>query len=133
MAKKINLLFFFLFLFSFSCRNGHETILLKDNGIYWLVEPPDQVRQYEIFEIEFDLRNAYENPYDADEVAVDLIITDKNDEVMMVPCFYTENYTFDDTKNKLTATGKTLWKARYTPDNPGDYKYFEIYPVGCLH
>ena len=123
MAKKINLLFFFLFLFSFSCRNGHETILLKDNGIYWLVEPPDQVRQYEIFEIEFDLRNAYENPYDADEVAVDLIITDKNDEVMMVPCFYTENYTFDDTKNKLTATGKTLWKARYTPDNPGDYKY----------
>jgi hypothetical protein len=96
---------------------------LQEKGVIWLFDPPGQAGQYELVELEFTLRKVYDNPYDADEVGVDLIITDGNEKMMAIPCFFTEEYVHDEDEGKWTLTGKSSWKARYTPDKPGDYNY----------
>jgi len=128
MIKKINLLLWLILLFSLSCKNEinnneQEDSSRHENGIIWLVDPRSQIGQYELFELEFALQKEYDNPYDADEVAVDLIITDGNEKRITVPCFFTEKFAYDELEEKLTSTGNSSWMARYTPDKPGDYNY----------
>ncbi len=91
--------------------------------VLWLVDPLDQIGQYELFDPEFNLSKDYSNPYDAEEVAVDLILTDQNHTSIIVPCFFMEEYAYDEMKKNWISAGKSFWKVRFTPDKPGDFAY----------
>lgn len=125
MLRNFTLILGLVLIFNTACQKegGQEGYTGRNIGITWLTEPPGPVDQYDLLELEFTFQKKYENPYDADEVAVDLVITGEKDTTIL-PCFYSEGYTFDESLDKLSPSGKSSWKARYTPDKPGKYDYF---------
>ena len=115
MNKLLAVVLSFLLLISTGC--------VKNLKINWITSPPEQLEQYGLFELSFGLGKNYQNPYDAEEVMVDLIVTFKDTAVYTVPCFYYEEYLLDSANLVLESTGKSYWKARYTPDAEGECKY----------
>jgi hypothetical protein len=126
MIQKTYLLLWLFWIFIYSCNSDHKQAgsFHQDKDINWLAEPSGQTGQYELFEFEFDLQKEYDNPFDAGEVAVDLIITDGKETLQTVPCFFNEEYAYSNTDQKWIPAGRSSWKARYTPDKPGEYSYF---------
>lgn len=72
-----------------------------------------KVFQYEKAEFDINIKSSFTNPYDAKEIALDMMITTPSGNSIVLPCFYNSG-TSD-------ASG---WKARFTPQENGNYSYY---------
>ncbi len=88
----------------------------------------DTVAQYEMLEINIELDTTYDNPYDANEVTVDVVLTAPDAEQVQFPAFWFEpyDYTEQDGAEVFTPTGPGFWKARCAPPAQGDYSFHVV-------
>jgi hypothetical protein len=83
---------------------------------------PPQVTQGQKWELGFALEATFSNPFDPDEVRVDLQLVTPKGQALVVPGFFS-------TPCALTAEGRALpsgapsWKVRFTPSEAGLYRY----------
>ena len=71
------------------------------------------VQEYEKAEWSIRIGEKFKNPYDADEVALDMVLTSPSGKPILLPCYYD------------TLEGEaTFWRARFAAQEAGVYKYF---------
>ncbi len=84
-------------------------------------------RQGDRVELAFDLTRAYDNPYDPDQITVDVEFhVDGKDQSTIMPAFYFQNYARGRLKNgheTLEPVGQAHWRVRYTPQEAGTHSY----------
>lgn len=84
----------------------HNTVLLNNS-----------VSQYQKAEWDIELTTTFVNPYDMNEITVDMILTSPAGEKLVLPCYFVSG----------ASGNKSLWKARFTPREKGKYTYhFEL-------
>jgi len=69
--------------------------------------------QYQKVEMDIYLKAEWENPNDAEEISLDMIVHSPSGNEQKVPCFY---FTGESGE-------KSQWKVRYTPAEVGEYRY----------
>lgn len=91
----------------------------------WVTPAPFQT--WSMLELGFDLDGtAGLNPFDPDQVAVDALITGPDGKTMRRPAFYFQPYTRSLDENEteiLTPAGRGGWRLRFTPLQPGTYRW----------
>ncbi len=81
------------------------------------------VGRYERYEATFALDTAFPNPFDADAVAMDAIITGPDQTRRVVPAFYTRPYqVIGAGPERYTSPGPGSWKVRFSPRQTGTYQ-----------
>lgn len=105
-------------------------LLPTDGGL-----PPQDVFNFEtsgetprvngLFEVTFELRRAYENPYDPEQIDVQAVIsTPEGGKVTATGFFYQDYERRVERKSEvLIPAGPPKWKIRYTPREIGAYTY----------
>ncbi|OGV38083.1 MAG: hypothetical protein A2X48_07350 [Lentisphaerae bacterium GWF2_49_21] len=80
---------------------------------------------YKMLEGSFDLSREYFNPFDAEEIKVDVQITGPDSGEYTVPAYFTQDYVrqLHFNREMRTPTGKVHWAFRFTPVDPGTYKF----------
>jgi hypothetical protein len=75
-----------------------------------------EVRQYEMAEFNIQLSSTFKNPYDQNEIALDMVLISPANKKTILPCYFvSEN------------NDRSLWKAKFTPRESGVYSYqFEL-------
>lgn len=68
---------------------------------------------YERVDIDINLVAKWENPYLQEDVALDMYITSPSGKQLVLPCYYESGKSGE----------KSLWKARFTPQETGKYSY----------
>ena len=86
------------------CGNGS----LKDSK-----QLTQDIKQYKKAEFEIRLNEDFDNPYDAREIALNMILTDPSGDSLFLPCY------FDNGDN-----ASSIWKARFAPRKAGKYSYY---------
>ncbi len=79
-----------------------------------------------IFEMQFDLTRAYDNPFDPEEIAVDVEYKTPSGRRMRLPAFYYQDYQRVQMANgteRNIPRGKAHWRARFTPLEPGVHRF----------
>ncbi|MDX9881557.1 MAG: DUF5060 domain-containing protein [Prolixibacteraceae bacterium] len=80
-----------------------------------------EIKQYEKAEFQINLKEKFANPYDAREIALNMILTNPLGGRVFLPCYY-------ESGDSLSST----WKARFSPQHIGQYKYhFELLKNGA--
>jgi len=89
-----------------------------------VTENSDQVPQYDMLEVDIVLDTIYDNPYDASQVTVDVVM-DTPGGSEQFPAFWFEPYTYtlEDGREVFTPAGPGWWKARYAPLAAGEYSF----------
>ena len=93
------------------------------------IAAPEHAQVFTRYEVQFDLKADYENPFDPDDIAVDAVLRTPDGKTMTLPCFFQEEFLPKDGKTRLTsgcsyiATGRRGWKFRYTPAVPGRHRF----------
>ncbi len=82
------------------------------------------VAAYDRLEATIELAATYGNPFDADEIAVDALITTPGGRTVTVPCFYyvPMKLTTRSGGERLGVDGTPGFRLRYTPLAPGRYR-----------
>lgn len=86
------------------------------------------------WELTFDLTRSYDNPFDPDVVAVDVVFTQpagapaprQGETEISVPAFYYQDFVrqrLTDHAEGCTPRGRACWKARFTPLVAGRHSY----------
>lgn len=70
------------------------------------------VRLYEKAEWDIDIPASFTNPFDQQDITLDLVLTAPNGQPLKLPCFYTSSNG-----------GVAYWKARFAPQQTGTYRY----------
>lgn len=70
------------------------------------------VRLYEKAEWDIDIPASFTNPFDQQDIALDLVLTAPNGQPLTLPCFYASSNG-----------GVAYWKARFAPQQTGIYHY----------
>lgn len=73
----------------------------------------ENVSQYDRATFRIEVGELYENPYDQEEVMLDMVINTPGGDEVVLPCFYDS-----------IAGQSTIWKARYAPSEAGEYSYY---------
>ena len=97
----------------------------KENAIYNLRASETEVGQYEKFELSFNLARTYSNPFDPDVVNVQASFVCPDGRRVVVPGFFYQGYLRQMEKGaeKLVPMGRSQWKVRFAPRQPGAYLY----------
>lgn len=95
---------FILLAFSLGCNTKGviEAVVMQDPAVY----------QYEKVEFDIVLSQAFENPYDQKDIALNLIFTTPSDTTLLLPSYYESGNS-----------ERSLWKARFAPREVGEYSY----------
>ncbi len=103
LVSKILTAFIFIVVLQ-SCTNSviNEHQLISEN-----------VSQYDRATFRIVVGELYQNPYDQEEVMLDMVINPPAGKEVVLPCFYDS-----------TAKQSTIWKARYAPSDAGTYSYY---------
>ena len=80
----------------------HNTVLVNKS-----------VLQYQKAEWDIELTTLFVNPYDLNELTLDMVITSPNTAKLVLPCYYVAG----------KSGSKSQWKARFTPREAGRYSY----------
>ena len=85
---------------------------------------PSECGTYEIAEGRFKLTREYFNPFDPDEIKVDVWAKDEEGREIRWPAFYSQNHTRALVFNRenILPFGSPQWVFRFTPQKPGDYE-----------
>ncbi len=83
------------------------------------------VPRYETVELTLDLSASYENPFDPEDIDVHALFTSPTGKQIQVNGFLDQpfNRRLEDNAEKIEPAGEPVWKVRFTPDCPGDWKY----------
>ncbi len=80
----------------------------------------DDIEQYTKAEFEIYLKERYTNPYDAGEIALNMILVNPDGEQVFLPCYFESG---DQLNSK--------WKARFSPRQAGEFSFhFELFING---
>lgn len=72
------------------------------------------VKQYERADWEINLKTDFDNPYLQEDVALDLFFISPSGKNVVLPCYF----------EKTSGKHKSLWKARFLPQESGKYQYY---------
>ncbi len=92
------------------------------------VDGPDPVPAGTRLEFRVEWDRAFRNPFDPDEVEMDLEVTTPSGATRLVPCFYFQpcDYRLVDRGGRKTEwiypVGTAGWRVRFAPDEPGRYQ-----------
>jgi len=77
--------------------------------------------RYGKFEVEFDLSEAYDNPFDPDEIDAALTVIPPSGDTLSVPAFWYQAYERSNTGTDeiLAEVGDACWMARFGPSELG--------------
>ena len=85
--------------------------LLDSSGIS--VNPASNlIKLYETLYIKINLGHPFQNPYNPEDIRVDVIINAPNGDILVLPCFYTAG-----------PSKKSEWEARFTAMQTGTHSY----------
>jgi hypothetical protein len=77
---------------------------------------------YERTDFEIGIASAFTNPYDANEIALDMVITSPAAKSLVLACFYVSG-----------TNAASIWNARFAPQETGTYSYhFSLSKLGVL-
>ena len=76
-----------------------------------------RTRQYEAAIFEICLTGNWDNPYLQEEAALDMIINTPSGKKLTLPCFYKSG----------ESGSESIWEARFTPQEKGEYSYTFVY------
>lgn len=84
-----------------------------------------EVALYDKFEITFDLRGRWSNPFDPTQIKVDAEFISPGGAVFLVPGFFYQEYEqiTRDGKEAYKPVGESEWKIRFAPTEVGKYTY----------
>jgi hypothetical protein len=104
MKNRIKFLFLLLLLMPVSlCASpGPEILNIR--------QYPDSAGLFEKFEVALQLKCEFVNPFDPDDIDIEAVFTSPSGRVRTIPGFY-------------YLSGSTLWKIRFSPDEPGIWRY----------
>jgi len=74
------------------------------------------------FEMTFELEAAYDNPFDYEQIDVMCEFTGSDGKKIRVPAFFYTSFSGESANDNIKQ-GASSWKVRFTPVNPGTYKY----------
>ena len=115
----------------FSACRGLEITGFTSNG--------ERIGQYQKFEIEFELDQDFDNPFDPDEVDIEAVFTGPDGEIRRISGFYTVDYQpkirivqYQKRGGEIIDVGLRdyhplsdgSWKIRFTPVTEGEYSYY---------
>ena len=85
---------------------------------------PETCERYEIIESDFELPREYCNPFDPDEISVDVEAVAPGGETIRWPAFYTQDFIRQQhfTREINIPSGKAYWAFRFTPERAGEYR-----------
>ncbi|MEH0152908.1 DUF5060 domain-containing protein [Limibacter armeniacum] len=72
----------------------------------------EDIKQYGKTEFEIVINEQFNNPYDQEEVKLDMMITSPAGKQLVLPCYFEEN-----------KEEQSVWKARFAPAENGEYTY----------
>jgi hypothetical protein len=104
---------------------NNDVIHLSSQGpleIGSLIAYPATTGLYEKFEISFFLSGEWDNPFDPDQVTVDGHFRAPDGKEITVPGFFYQEYR-QSGSNHPQPVGTPVWKVRFTPGLPGEYRY----------
>lgn len=80
---------------------------------------------FEKFELTFDVPDRYSDPFDSDQVSVEVDFETPSGAHIAVDGFYTRDFyrTLDELGERTIPQGPPYWSARFTPTEPGRYRY----------
>jgi len=77
----------------------------------------ESVLQYQKAEWNISLKTTFQNPFDMKEISLDMVLTAPSGKKLVQPCYFESG----------TTGNESLWKARFTPREKGNYSYrFEL-------
>lgn len=106
-------------------RQAEATTTLKPRALK-VEASATSVPVYEKLELTFATEAVYENPYDPEVVAVDGVFTSATGTVLTVPGFLYQDYERSQSPEgfeRLDPQGKSVWKVRFAPTEPGVWTY----------
>lgn len=86
---------------------------------------PDAAIKNQRFESRFRLSRTYFNPFDPDDIAVDVEVLGPDGKTARWPAFYSQDYTRDlfCNRERNLPRGEPFWAFRLTPPTPGIYRF----------
>lgn len=106
-------------------QKGREIVNLISASTLQISEPvanQERVGLYEKFEITFNLGGNWDNPFDPEQIKVDANFVCPDGKTLIVPGFFYQDYR-QNVSGRLVKVGEPVWKIRFTPTLPGEYKY----------
>lgn len=90
-----------------------------------LESPDEDAHQYQRLDWRFDLDRFFQNPYDPDEIAVDLLVTLPDGTETSQPGFFHQEVlrTYREPVESWTETDKTDWRVRFRPWLAGEHRW----------
>lgn len=103
-------------------RHREVSASLEITGI---VEDADSVARYGRFQASISLSETFVNPFDPDEIAVDVTFTSPTGRTQVVPAFWYEPFTVVGSPDweQYQSTGQAGWRVRFAPEEVGTYAY----------
>ena len=85
---------------------------------------PETSGRYEIIQSDFELSREYCNPFDPDEICVDVEAVCPDGKTVRWPAFYTQDFIRQNhfTREITIPSGKAYWAFRFTPEQTGEYR-----------
>jgi len=87
--------------------------------------PASSLAAYGLAEWVITLNQAYANPFDPDEIAVDAAFTGPQGQVLRLPGFWAQDFRRQanpDGSETLLAQGQPEWRVRFCPPTPGRWR-----------
>ncbi len=122
--------------FNVSAQDGREVKLsLRNLGLsgerkqpelYMLnLEHPDKGMVNKMLEGRFDLSREYFNPFDAEDIKVDVQVIAPDSSEFTVPAYFTQDYVrqLHFNREMKAPIGRVHWAFRFTPFMEGDYRF----------
>ncbi len=83
------------------------------------------VGKYEKFETTLTVNADFKNPFDPDNIRVDVTFSAPSGRKLIVPAFYYRDFTLrmNDNAETIMPTGGDSWRVRFTPDEVGAWQY----------
>lgn len=83
------------------------------------------VKQFDKFELTIDLGAEYKNPFDPDDISLQAVFTPPSGKLTVIDGFYYQFYStrISNKAERIEKQGSPTWKVRFTPTEPGVYKY----------
>lgn len=106
--------FLYLFIALVLCGACSDKVVIRHERL------TSSISQYERVDFEVVVKEPFENPYDALEIALNMILTSPSGHTLLLPCYF-------DRKNGE----ESIWMARFAPREVGKYAYhFELLKDG---
>lgn len=81
------------------------------------------VEQWGKFELRLTVSGSWTNPYNYDEIRVAATFTSPSGQARQVEGFFMQDYDLNTQTGALAASGSGSFKVRFSPDQPGIWKY----------